>query len=147
MGKSKKSLKADPISVQVVNKSGIQYIPRQRIISVLEQVFFHENIESIRAGVIVINDKEIRQMNKKYLNHDYPTDVLAFSTNEDPLEVEIYISVEFAINYSEEHNTIWRDEVVLYAIHGALHVIGYKDETEEEKQKMRYLEEKYLKLK
>ena len=136
----------DPIIINIFNESSHQYIPRQRVITTLEQLFFIENVENASINIIVMDNDGIQKINKQYLGHDYPTDVISFKLEEKPLEAEIYISVEMAKNNSEEYVNSWREEIVRYAIHGALHILGYNDSTEKEIKKMRDLENKYLEL-
>ena len=96
----------DPISINVFNESNQQYIPRQKVIITLEQLLFSEKIEYATVNVIVMNNDGIRKINKQYLGHDYPTDVISFpSLEENVLEAEIYISVEMAKINAEEYKT------------------------------------------
>ena len=142
----KKSSLIDPISINIFNESSHQYIPRQRVITTLEQLLFIENFERASVNVIVLDNDGIQKINKQYLGHDYPTDVISFIIDEKPFEAEVYISVEMAKHNAEDLNTNWREEMLRYAIHGVLHTIGYNDSTDEEKKKMNYLENKYLAL-
>lgn len=95
---------------------------------------------------VVCDDKFIHELNMKYLKHDYPTDVISFVLEESPLEAEIYISCETAKEQAEEYRVSLTQEIARLAIHGVLHVAGYDDSTEEQKNIMRKLEDKYLKL-
>ena len=136
----------DPIVINVFNESDQQYIPRQKIIITLEQLLFDEKVEKAIVNVIVMDNESIQKINNQYLEHDYPTDVLAFKMEEEIFEAEIYISIEMARINAEEYKSNWREELLRYAIHGALHVLGYDDSTEEGREKMRKKENKYLTL-
>ncbi|MCL2039679.1 MAG: rRNA maturation RNase YbeY [Bacteroidetes bacterium] len=136
----------DPISISVFNDSSYQYIPRQKIITKLEQLLFDEKIEDATVNVIVMDNEGIQKINNKFLEHDYPTDVLSFKMEEDIFEAEVYVSVEMAMTNATEYKTNWREELVRYAIHGVLHLLGYNDSTEEEKIIMTKKENKYLSL-
>ena len=140
-----KSIK-DPISISIFNDSSYQYIPRQKIITILEQLLFNEKIDEATVNVVVMDNEGIQKINNKFLEHDYPTDVLAFKMEENAFEAEVYVSVEMAMSYASENKTNWREELVRYAIHGVLHLLGYDDSTEENKIIMTKKENKYLSL-
>ena len=101
----KKSSAIDPITINIFNESSHQYIPRQRVITTLEQVLFIENIEKASVNVIVLDNEGIQKINKQYLGHDYPTDVVSFKLEENPFEAEVYISVEMAKHNADEFKT------------------------------------------
>jgi rRNA maturation RNase YbeY len=137
----------DPISINIFNDSNYQYIPRQRIITTLEQLLFNEKLDNATVNVIVMDNEGIQKINNQYLKHDYPTDVISFKMEENVFEAEVYVSVEMAKINAEEFKSNWREELVRYAIHGVLHVLGYDDTTEEGRAAMRKKENKYLELK
>jgi probable rRNA maturation factor len=97
---------------------------------------------------IFLSDDELLEINKKYLDHDYYTDVITFdlSNKEKELNGEIYISVdrvkENAIEYAENY----KDELHRVMIHGVLHLVGYKDKTKKEEETIRLKENHYLSL-
>ncbi len=136
----------DPVSISVFNDSGYQYIPRQKIIITLEQLLFDEKVEEATVNIIVMDNEGIQKINNKYLEHDYPTDVISFKMEEDVFEAEVYISIEMAMSNAAEYKSSWREELVRYAIHGILHLLGYDDSTDESVAIMRKKEKKYLSL-
>lgn len=104
---------------------------------------------AIAAGEIsiaVVSDAQMHLLNRKYLEHDYPTDVLSFvlEEREGYLEGEIIVSSEYAAQEAERFGWSMDDELLLYVIHGALHLIGEDDLTPEAKQQMRQREQHYL---
>ena len=98
-------------------------------------------------SVALMSDHEIREVNKNHLSHDYPTDVISFdlSRNNDFLEGEIIASVETADREAKEHGWQGDDELLLYVIHGMLHIIGLGDKKTKETKVMRDAERHYLK--
>ena len=106
----------------------------------------HYNLNSITY--IFLTDDELLEINKKFLNHDYYTDVITFdlSSKERELNGEIYISLdrvkENAIEYKEEY----KEELHRVMIHGILHLVGYKDKTKKEEETIRLKENHYLSL-
>jgi probable rRNA maturation factor len=84
----------------------------------------------------------MREMNRAYKNRDEATDVLAFEDGEpDPETGEFYlgdvvVSLETAAREAAARKTAARDEAALYALHGLLHLLGYRDGTAQERAAM-----------
>ena len=97
-------------------------------------------------SVAIMNDLEIRELNNKHLSHDNATDVISFdlSSGVDFLEGEIIASIETADREAEEHGWQGDDELLLYVIHGMLHIIGLRDKKTKETKVMREAERHYL---
>lgn len=86
-------------------------------------------------------------LNQKYLRHDYATDVLTFDMGSKAvLEAEIIISAQTAQRNAAEYGVSVKSEIVLYMIHGVLHVLGYDDHTPSGIKKMRRKEAELMKL-
>lgn len=103
----------------------------------------------MRAGelsVVFAVDSEIKALNKKYRGKDRPTDVLSFPLGEKGILGDIVISVERARAQAEAFGTSFKSEVELYIIHGALHLLGYDDETPAAAKAMRKKEKELLPL-
>jgi probable rRNA maturation factor len=90
---------------------------------------------ALRAGHVrratiscaVVSDVEIHRINREYLEHDYPTDIITFPLEEDPLEAELVISADTARKQAKDYRVSLREECVRLAIHGVLHLTGYDD--------------------
>jgi len=89
---------------------------------------------NIGVSIVFVDDKTIRQVNEEFLGHDNATDVIAFdyrdSEGETPFEeenAEIVISVERAIREAKRRRQPIARELLLYVIHGVLHLTGYDD--------------------
>ena len=96
---------------------------------------------------IITSDDYLRTVNKEFLNHDYFTDVISFNYSfGNNLAGEIYISEDTVRRNSVEYNVDFDNEMLRVMIHGILHLVGYDDKTDDEKQKMRQLEDKWMKL-
>ncbi len=76
-----------------------------------------------------IDSKKILEINKKYLNHNYSTDILTFnySGSQSIFDSEIFISVNDAVKNAKLFNTTIKIEITRLVIHGILHIIGYDD--------------------
>jgi len=99
-------------------------------------------------SVVLTDNKKIKLLNKKYFRRSRPTDVLSFNLQDsfDPLDIagEIIISAEKAVENSKTFSNDIKNELLLYVIHGLLHLAGFKDSTNSEKEIMRKKEKRLL---
>jgi probable rRNA maturation factor len=95
-----------------------------------------------------LSDEELLQVNISMLQHDYYTDIITFDyTDDHDIEQnEILISWDRVRDNAKTHGQSIHQELHRVCIHGLLHLAGYNDQTEQEKQKMRSLETHYLNL-
>jgi rRNA maturation RNase YbeY len=108
-----------------------------------------ENEQSILGSVnyIFTSDKYLLDINKEYLNHDYFTDIITFNyCHENQINGDIYISIDTVKNNSQRFDVSFVDELHRVMIHGVLHLIGFDDLTEEQKEIMRQKENEYLEI-
>ena len=89
-----------------------------------------------------VDDRTIHQLNRRYLDHDYPTDVLSFVLEEGPgtVEGEIIVSGDTAAASAPGYGWPAQDELLLYVIHGMLHLVGYDDKSPADAARMRQAE-------
>jgi len=95
---------------------------------------------------IFCSDQYLLQINQQYLNHDTYTDIITFDNSETEGSIvgDIFISIERIRENAAKFNTPETDELHRVIIHGALHLLGYKDKTAAAKQKMTEKEDFYL---
>ena len=84
----------------------------------------------------------MRAINKKYLNHDYVTDVLTFDFGDTC--GEIIICPRIACANAKAHQTSTESEIILYVIHGILHLAGFDDHSSRDILQMRRMEKELL---
>ncbi|TVQ81237.1 MAG: rRNA maturation RNase YbeY [Flavobacteriales bacterium] len=112
--------------------------------------FFHEmatdfNKKIVDVQYILVDDEELLEINKKFLQHDYYTDIISFPLGTSQrIRGEIYISADRVRENALEIGVDKEFEMARVIIHGLLHFFGLEDSTSEEKQKMRMMEDKYL---
>ncbi|HEX5626283.1 MAG TPA: rRNA maturation RNase YbeY [Saprospiraceae bacterium] len=102
-----------------------------------------------KAGLISVvfcDDEYIRELNRKYLDHDYYTDILSFPLNQDPIEGELYISMDRVRDNARQFSVEAEWELLRVIIHGVLHFIGFPDKTAREIKIMRSEEDRALAL-
>lgn len=98
-------------------------------------------------SIIFCSDNYVLDINQKYLQHDYFTDIITFDYCEgDRLSGDLFISVDSVRENSVEFGTEFKDELDRVIIHGLLHLVGYDDHTEKDIKLMRSKENYYLSL-
>ena len=99
------------------------------------------------VSVIFCSDPYILDVNIKYLQHDYFTDIITFDYCEgDVLSGDLFISIDSVRENAAFYKTEFEEELSRVIVHGVLHLIGYDDHTEEDKKEMRSNENYYLSL-
>jgi rRNA maturation RNase YbeY len=119
---------------------------RKRLKSFIVSIFRKEKRTLEHLDIIFCDDKTLLDLNIQFLKHNFYTDILSFplSNPGNPLEAEIYISVQRVKENSANLDTTFREELHRVVFHGILHFCGYKDKTQPETRKMRKMENKYL---
>lgn len=102
----------------------------------------NQNIDSIEY--IFCSDNYLLEINKKYLNHDYFTDILTFPLQKDPIEANVFISIERVKENAQLYAQSFEDELHRVIAHGLLHLSGYNDKSAEDEAQMRKKEDYYL---
>ena len=131
---------------------------------VAERTLSEEQVSRAEISVALVNDTMMRELNRQYLDHDEPTDVLSFllechptplpesSSDDGPrglgkrLQGEVILSTETALNRASEFSWTPHNEIVLYLVHGLLHLLGYDDLSQSEKRLMRSRERAILRF-
>ena len=99
------------------------------------------------VSIIFCSDPYILDVNLKYLQHDYYTDIITFDYCEgDVLSGDLFISVDSVRENAVEYGVEFSDELNRVIVHGILHLIGYDDHTEGDVKMMRKKENYYLSL-
>lgn len=137
---------------------------------VAEETLLEEQVARAEISIALVNDAEIWRVNKQFLNHDYPTDVVSFLMEVEwnaidaamsfiavakrgvqprgagkTLSGEIVIGAAYAAREAAEYGWPTQHEVILYLVHGLLHLCGYDDLSPPEKRIMRRREDAILK--
>ena len=97
-------------------------------------------------SISLINSSELRIVNKKYLKHDFNTDIITFNYSKQPNEIdgEILISFEDARLNAKKYKTNYDKEINRLIIHGILHLLNYDDNNKKNKTIMRQMENKLI---
>ena len=96
---------------------------------------------------LFVDDNEILEMNKKFLKHDYYTDVITFGDFKDKkISGDIAISIERVLDNSKTYGVEFEDELKRVMVHGLLHIMGYNDKASSDKAVMSKKEKKAIKM-
>ncbi len=98
----------------------------------------HYNRQLGALNFIFCDDEHILSVNRKYLNHDYYTDVITFDyCSSDILSGDVFISLDTVQSNAEEFGAPYETEFHRVICHSVLHLIGFKDKTEPDSKEMR----------
>ena len=127
--------------------NGIKLRERRKIKAFVKSIFEMEGKELKEINYIFCSDLYLLEINRKYLQHDYLTDIITFDLSESNATVgEVYISSDRVSENSKIHRTTYSQELLRVIFHGALHLVGYKDKKKSEITIMRSKEDYYLRL-
>lgn len=115
-------------------------------VKVAEMIVDDFGFDQSEISIAFIDDPTIREHNREYLGHDYETDVISFVLEESDtaLTGQLLVSTDTAAKKGAELSVPMEHEVLLYVIHGMLHLVGFDDTDPESAEKMRAAEADYL---
>ena len=116
------------------------------------QALKHFARQSIQVNIIFVDQKEILRVNKTFLNHHYVTDVISFNHTRPPILPpsepwdfgDIFVCYPVARQNARKFNHTILQEMMMYAIHGSLHLAGLDDHTPQERAEMDKQAEKII---
>lgn len=108
--------------------------------------YYHQSIQNL--NYIFCSDRYLLEINQVHLSHDYFTDIITFDHSESEKEIEgdVFISVDRVRENSINLGLPFEQELSRVMAHGILHLIGFNDNSEEEKTRMREKEDACLSL-
>jgi probable rRNA maturation factor len=122
-------------------------IDRGRMKQVVRTVLEGEGVSDAAISVAFVDNLTIQQLNRRYLDHDEPTDVLSFPLSEGKqLQGELVIGAEVGQEQASRRGHDVAAELALYVIHGLLHLTGYDDAMPQAATEMRRRERHYLQV-
>lgn len=106
-----------------------------------------ERFNTGEISVIFCSDDYLLSLNKEFLNHDYFTDIITFSYNEENVvSGDLFISIDRTKENAEKNKVSFSNELARLVIHGMLHLCGFNDKSQEEVKAIRQKEEEYLEM-
>ncbi len=108
-------------------------------------------LRGFELSILVVSDRDIRRLNRRWRNKDVATDVLSFPAGDSPappraLAVlgDVVISFDTAVRRVRRSGAALQDELDRYLVHGLLHLLGYDHETRADAREMAAIEEELL---
>ena len=107
----------------------------------------NEGIHIETLQYVFCSDKFLLDINKRYLNHNFYTDIISFDLSDQKgiLIGDVYISIDRVKENAKTEGSPYMHELLRVIFHGALHFCGYKDKKPAEAKLMRSMEDKWLK--
>lgn len=127
---------------------GISYQIREKqaLRKIIGKIILESDFIPGPINIIFCSDKFLRRYNKKYLRHDYYTDVIAFDLSGEAgiIEGDIYISLERIRQNARQYHVAIQKEISRVIIHGILHLVGFEDGNREAKREMEKAENSFM---
>lgn len=121
---------------------------RKQLIKIIDLLEKHEVRNFANIEVVFVRDSVILELNREYLGHDYITDIITFPYHEvnAPVEGTLFCCAPQIRRQSNEIGSEYETEILRVVIHGLLHLVGYNDSTDHQREYMQTLENKYITL-
>ena len=134
------SLKIESNGVDLYN------IDQNWISTISEHILTDYNRVEAKLSIIFSTDDHLKELKKEFFNQNVFTDTISFNLEEpnEPLDGEIYISLDRVIENAKIYKENFDHEYKRVIIHSILHLLGFDDQTDKEKNKMTKLENYYL---
>jgi rRNA maturation RNase YbeY len=136
--------KKDPVQFHFLLP--VTLLNRRDLKAFIISVFKKEKRSLRDLNIIFCNDHYLLELNRRFLSHDYYTDILSFplSHKNQPLTAEIYISVDRVRENAHLSGFSFKEELHRVIFHGVLHFCGFRDKSRKDIRKMRSAEDKLL---
>ena len=131
--------------VSIASPQELVKLDRPRLREIVRQVMAEEDIKDYEISLAFVDNPTIHGINKRFLEHDEPTDVITFPYSSGKVLVgELVIGVEVALEQARVGGHEVDAELAHYVIHGLLHLVGYDDKDAHDRKQMRVRERYHL---
>lgn len=136
-----------PFRIDVADQFTGLAVDAPLLVKVIERTLHRFGCPRAAIDVALVDDARIQELNESYLQHEGPTDCITFNladSDSEDIEGQIVISCETAQREAVARGHEAVSEVLLYAVHGTLHLLGWDDNEPEEADRMHQVEDKVL---
>jgi len=116
--------------IHITNDQSRVAIPASKVRRLALQILGKRNL-----SIAFVTNAAIRKINRRFLNHDFATDVISFPLDSD-LVGELVISAEYAVGEAAKRKIPVEEELLRYVAHGILHLMGYDDHRPADRKRM-----------
>ena len=124
--------------IHITNDQSKVVIPAAKVRRLAAQILGKKNL-----SIAFVTNAAIRKINRRFLKHDFATDVISFPLDSDLLG-ELVISAEYAVSEAAKRKIPVEEELLRYVAHGILHLLGYDDHRPSDKARMWTRQEREL---
>ena len=136
-----------PHTIEIADQQNAEF-DAEPLLTAIQMIADDHEVVRAEISVAVVDDSTIRQLNQKYLQHDYETDVISFvldwNETAGTLLGQLIVSTDTAATLAQDVGSTMQEELLLYVIHGMLHLVGYDDKQPAAAIEMRAAEKEYL---
>ena len=137
---------------EIINKTDEKIVELEEVKKLVDFALEYNKINNAVFNIIIVDEKEIQEINRDYRNKDSVTDVISFALEDDNTFVktdfrilgDIYICLKRAKDQAEEYNHSFLREISFLTIHGLPHLLGYDHMNKEDEKIMFRLQEMIL---
>jgi len=141
------ALNQTPHTIEIADQQNTEF-DADPLIAAIQMIADDHEISRSEISVAIVDDPTMRKLNQQYLQHDYETDVLSFVLDWDEatgsLLGQLIVSTDTAATLAADVGSTMQEELLLYVIHGMLHLVGYDDKQPAAAVEMRAAEKEYL---
>jgi len=137
---------ADP-TVAIVSTQSSLRVPRKRLVALVAFVAANEVADASHVDITVVDGEEMARLNRRHVGHRGVTDVITFDLSDETapgVVAQLIVCGDVAAKQGPVHGNPPQHELMLYVIHGLLHVLGYDDTTAAAAAAMRARQEELL---
>ncbi len=134
------------LAIEIADSQSYLALDHARVRKAASWILDDAGIQRASLSIAIVDNESIQQLNRRFLDHDFPTDVLSFllEKDDDRLEGDIVVSAEMAVAQAGVFGWQPADELLLYLVHGMLHLVGYNDQKLRDREEMREKEYEVL---
>lgn len=136
--------------IHLMNLQRSRRVPRRQVAALAARIVKHFRVARAEVSLVFVGPARMRALNRGYRDHDRTTDVLAFDlrlpTQRRPrvLVGEVVVLPQMAKMVAHRYGQSYTEELLTYVAHGLLHLLGYRDGTRAEQQRMERLQHMFV---